>query len=192
MNARQILVAVLSRARKAGYPCSATFGWIGIANAHGQAFSSKTKAKKWLIDRYLTCVTAPRPAMLPGPCKITRPSVSVKPVKEKPRMDVNSPEFLASFQWRSLRMKVLSHYGRRCMCCGASPDNGVVMHVDHIKPRRLFPHLALDFDNLQVLCEVCNHGKGNHDHTDWRPAEGDYSEQSIRQLLRDIAGPGHY
>jgi hypothetical protein len=104
--------------------------------------------------------------------------------------DVNTPEFLGSFQWRALRLKVLQHYGRRCLCCGASPDNGKVMHVDHIKPRRLFPHLALDFDNLQVLCEDCNHGKGNHDHTDFRPAVGEFTEERISAMLRDIARGG--
>jgi len=44
------------------------------------------------------------------------------------------------------------------------------MNVDHIKPRRLFPHLALDLRNLQVLCEDCNHGSANWSMTDWRSA----------------------
>jgi 5-methylcytosine-specific restriction endonuclease McrA len=44
---------------------------------------------------------------------------------------------------------------------GATPEHESVMHVDHIKPRRKYPHLALVFDNLQVLCHDCNHGKGN-------------------------------
>lgn len=58
------------------------------------------------------------------------------------------------------------------MCCGATPATGAVMNVDHIKPRKLYPHLALDVDNLQILCSDCNHGKGNWDMTDWRcPAE---------------------
>lgn len=65
-------------------------------------------------------------------------------------------------------MEVLIRDGRRCVCCGASPETGAVMHVDHIKPRRKFPQLALDPDNLQVLCEECNHGKGSWDETDWR------------------------
>ena len=33
---------------------------------------------------------------------------------------------------------------------------------------KLFPQLALDVDNLQILCHECNHGKGNWDMTDWR------------------------
>jgi hypothetical protein len=74
---------------------------------------------------------------------------------------VNSPEFLQSYEWRQLRFQALQKYGRRCQCCGASPETGAVMHVDHVKSRRKFPHLALDIENLQVLCEDCNHGKGN-------------------------------
>ncbi len=66
-------------------------------------------------------------------------------------------------------MEVLAEHGARCQCCGARPSDGVMIHVDHIKPRKLFPELALSRDNLQVLCEVCNHGKGNWNQTDWRP-----------------------
>lgn len=76
--------------------------------------------------------------------------------------------FLQTYEWRRVRMQALKRYGLRCQCCGATPDHGVRMHVDHIKPRRLFPELALDINNLQVLCEECNHGKGNWDMTDWR------------------------
>ena len=47
---------------------------------------------------------------------------------------------------------------------------GAVMNVDHIKPRRIYPDLALSLENLQVLCHECNHGKGNWDMTDWREA----------------------
>ena len=79
-----------------------------------------------------------------------------------------SDAFLASYEWRVLRMQVLKEEGARCVCCGATPADGVRVHVDHIKPRRRFPHLALERSNLQVLCEVCNHGKGNWDQTDWR------------------------
>lgn len=79
-------------------------------------------------------------------------------------------EFLASYAWRKLRYSVLVAYGARCMACGRTPKDGVKMHVDHIKPRRLYPELALVRSNLQILCEECNHGKGNWDQTDWRPS----------------------
>lgn len=77
-------------------------------------------------------------------------------------------DFLHSFEWKSVRMMALKKYGAVCQCCGASPKNGAVMNVDHIKPRKIFPQLALDVDNLQILCGDCNHGKGNWDMTDWR------------------------
>lgn len=82
--------------------------------------------------------------------------------------DVTTNEFLSTYQWRRTRMVALKKYGARCQCCGASPATGAVIHVDHIKPRKLFPKLALDVNNLQVLCHECNHGKGNWDTTDWR------------------------
>jgi 5-methylcytosine-specific restriction endonuclease McrA len=82
--------------------------------------------------------------------------------------DVNSKEFLQSYEWRTVRMVVLKRDGAICACCGASPKTGAVMNVDHIKPRRTHPQLALDPANLQVLCDACNHGKGNWDDTDWR------------------------
>ena len=81
---------------------------------------------------------------------------------------VASDEFLSSYQWRKLRMEALKKYGPKCMCCGATPQTGAVMNVDHIKPRKLWPSLALDINNLQILCHECNHGKGNWDQTDWR------------------------
>jgi hypothetical protein len=77
-------------------------------------------------------------------------------------------DFLSTYEWRKLRMEAIKKYGNSCQCCGASPKTGAVLNVDHIKPRKFFPHLALDIDNLQILCAECNHGKGNWDQTDWR------------------------
>jgi 5-methylcytosine-specific restriction endonuclease McrA len=83
-------------------------------------------------------------------------------------VDVTSDAFLSTFQWRKVRMEALKKYGPRCQCCGATPATGAVMNVDHIKPRKKWPSLALDVNNLQILCHDCNHGKGNWDDTDWR------------------------
>lgn len=112
-----------------------------------------------------------------------------KPPKQK-YVDPNSPEFLTSYAWRTLRMQALKLYGPVCMCCGDSPANGAVMNVDHIKPRSKFPWLALDINNLQILCAACNQGKCNWDQTDWRPTEPDGESydplDQVKEMLKQF------
>ena len=79
--------------------------------------------------------------------------------------DVSSKDFLNSKAWKRLRYQALKLHGMRCQCCGASPKTGAILNVDHVMPRSLFPQLALQIDNLQVLCSECNEGKGNWDMT---------------------------
>lgn len=79
-----------------------------------------------------------------------------------------SDKFYNTPEWAKIRYKTLSVRGNRCECCGRSPKNRVVIHVDHIKPRSIFPELALEEENLQILCEQCNIAKSNSDETDWR------------------------
>lgn len=90
-------------------------------------------------------------------------------IKSKP--EARSRDFLKSKAWLRLRLQALKIHGNQCQSCGASPNTGAVLNVDHIRPRRLFPELALDIDNLQVLCSNCNSGKGNWDMTDFRTNE---------------------
>ena len=74
--------------------------------------------------------------------------------------------FFASREWLGARYEALLKHGRDCMCCGVLAQPA---HVDHIKPRSKYPELALDVNNLQILCRECNLGKSNTDETDWRP-----------------------
>lgn len=120
-------------------------GWVN-RNAH-LIIAFYNKIKKDKSDLYIKSATTKRPALV----------------------DPKTDAFLDSFQWRQVRMIALKKYSPRCMCCGATPADGATMNVDHIKPRKLFPNLALDINNLQILCNPCNHGKGNWDQTDWRP-----------------------
>jgi 5-methylcytosine-specific restriction endonuclease McrA len=76
--------------------------------------------------------------------------------------------FYDSYEWRKLRYRALVQHGGQCMACGRTRKDGVILHVDHIKPRKKFPELQLTLSNLQVLCHECNHGKSNWDQTDWR------------------------
>jgi len=85
-------------------------------------------------------------------------------------VQLNDKDFYFSREWRALRVRVLEKYSCECMMCGRSPQiHGVVIHVDHIKPKSKYPELALTFTNLQLLCEDCNLGKSNKYQTDWRP-----------------------
>lgn len=77
-------------------------------------------------------------------------------------------KFYKSAVWRTLRYAALKNSDGRCGCCGASAGHGVQLHVDHIIPRYKGPSLALDIENLQVLCDDCNIGKGAWDDTNWR------------------------
>jgi len=73
--------------------------------------------------------------------------------------------FYDSREWMNLRFRVLKAYGRKCAFCKTTTGE---MHVDHIKPRSLFPDLELVFENLQVLCRSCNIGKSNTEAVDYR------------------------
>jgi len=84
------------------------------------------------------------------------------------RLKKQGNTFLQSKEWKDLRRLVVKTYGRMCMKCGTTPKNPKMTHVDHIKPRKTHPELALDFDNLQVLCCRCNKAKGNKHSTDYR------------------------
>lgn len=89
-----------------------------------------------------------------------------QPIGE-PHPDYKKDEgFYKSRAWRELRLLALSNC-RVCQACGARPPD-VVLHVDHVQPRYKAPHLALSLENLQVLCEDCNIGKGAWSMADFR------------------------
>lgn len=78
-----------------------------------------------------------------------------------------SEAFYSSREWKELRFKAFLAQGRKCACCGNTPERGAVLHVDHIQPRSLFPKLELKLTNLQILCADCNIGKSNKFTTDF-------------------------
>lgn len=81
---------------------------------------------------------------------------------------VKDADFYNGNAWRTLRYAALKNSDGRCNCCGASAGDGAVLHCDHVIPRYKAPHLALEIDNIQILCGDCNIGKGAWDDTDWR------------------------
>lgn len=59
----------------------------------------------------------------------------------------------------SMRYNVLHRDNFRCVLCGASSQDGVQLHVDHIVP--LAKGGKTEMDNLRTLCDRCNLGKGS-------------------------------
>lgn len=134
----------------------------------GYPLPLNTNKESWVFEHWL---------MIGGNLKkikknLLRKTYAQSPPKKKTtnlkHLFAQTNEFLASYEWRKLRLEALLMYGRKCLCCGASPETGAVLNVDHIKPRKTHPELALDIRNLQVLCHDCNHGKGNWNTTDFR------------------------
>jgi 5-methylcytosine-specific restriction endonuclease McrA len=76
--------------------------------------------------------------------------------------------FLHTFEWKTVRYMAIKLSNGKCQACGRSAQDGIILAVDHIEPRRDHPELALTVSNLQVLCHECNQGKGSWDKTDWR------------------------
>jgi 5-methylcytosine-specific restriction endonuclease McrA len=72
-----------------------------------------------------------------------------------------SDGFLHTQEWKQLRLLAIERYGLICVHCGRENSRKYPINIDHIKPRKLFPELALDINNLQPLCGPCNKRKGN-------------------------------
>jgi 5-methylcytosine-specific restriction endonuclease McrA len=73
----------------------------------------------------------------------------------------SSDQFTRSTEWKNLRKQAIDLYGVKCVYCGVLPTKSNPCNIDHIKPRKFFPELALDIANLQPLCAKCNKRKGN-------------------------------
>ena len=92
-------------------------------------------------------------------------------------------------RWRKVRYEALIRSNGLCECCGATvKSSGEPLHVDHIKPKSLYPELQYQLSNLQILCADCNVGKGNWDETNWRKnnAEREVTEELDSKHLAEI------
>lgn len=118
-----------------------------------------------------------------------KPAKQKKAVKTKRVANDNASgkKFYASAEWKRVRYDALKRSSGRCECCGVSPHEGAILNVDHIKPMRYFPALALEVSNLQVLCGSCNQGKGARDYTDWRKEHVEQKTSLDRDYERIMA-----
>jgi len=82
-----------------------------------------------------------------------------------------TPDFMKSEEWFILKAATIAKFGCTCMKCKKLICNWMQINVDHIKPRKYYPALQNNPDNLQILCGKCNKEKGNQD-MDYRPTLG--------------------
>ena len=66
-------------------------------------------------------------------------------------------DYERSLMTDSLRYDVMKRDGFKCVICGATAQDGVKLHVDHIYP--VSKGGKTEMSNLRTLCERCNHGK---------------------------------
>ncbi len=85
---------------------------------------------------------------------------------------IQNKSFYERREWQETRYKVLRSCGEKCGACNRTRSDGVILHVDHIKPISIYPELALTESNLQVLCADCNLGKSNKFSDDFRGSSG--------------------
>ena len=62
----------------------------------------------------------------------------------------------------SVRIAVMERDNYKCQMCGATVDDGIKLHIDHIIP--VSKGGSDSPNNLQVLCSDCNHGKYDKDY----------------------------
>ncbi len=150
-----------------------------VVNTRSEAagpISLHVRGRYWDLKKIQceTCRRAGKASRMAADIARMRQRYSKPALKEQTPKDEKA-EFYLSWEWRTLRTKVLQQYGARCMCCGATPEHKtvggepVVIVVDHIKPLSKHWDLRLDRGNLQILCDECNQGKGAWDETDFRP-----------------------
>ena len=70
--------------------------------------------------------------------------------------------FYSSAPWRKLRAAFLAS-NPLCVDCLKQGRTTAAEHVHHVQERKLRPDLALDWDNLEALCEPC-HGTRRRSH----------------------------
>lgn len=82
-------------------------------------------------------------------------------------------------RWKALRFMARRRDGFACVQCGKKGR----LEVDHVKPIRTHPELALDLGNLQCLCIACHARKTR---LEIGMGELPPERQAWRDLLRDM------
>ena len=67
--------------------------------------------------------------------------------------------FYKSKEWHRVRQKALIRDHFSCVNCGTDVRAKGASRVDHIRPRKKYPDLALHLPNLRTLCVPCDNAR---------------------------------
>lgn len=81
-----------------------------------------------------------------------------------------------------VREALVVMYGGYCCYCDASVGEVAHEHIEHRKPKSIFPELAFQWENLHLSCPKCNMHKGN-DFDDTDPILDPAEDQPITDHL---------
>ena len=95
--------------------------------------------------------TAPlAPCSFPGCHRVSKRPFCLEHERHLARERAPQQRFYGTAAWRRLRRRILREQPFCVDCRGAATE------VDHIKPRRTHPELALDPSNLAPRCKPCH------------------------------------
>lgn len=82
-------------------------------------------------------------------------------------------------EWHIVRFSLLSNF-KECLKCKSTKN----LQIDHIEPISKNPKQAINYMNLQVLCEFCNKEKSNKHCKDYRDYDDYMSTKDIFDYYR--------
>ena len=75
------------------------------------------------------------------------------------REQLAARDFFHSEAWLALRKSTLERKDARCVRCGRKAS--ALLVVEHIRSREEAPELALDPDNVEIICHACRNTKAS-------------------------------
>lgn len=117
--------------------------------------------------------------------RIAKRKTELRSIYEREPQQIFNPVFHSEFRalgiHEEIRAEVISRCGYRCGACSRKIRRLSTLHVDHIKPRKLFPELIYVSKNLQVLCSKCNVHKSAYHGEDWKKVVAARRKRSSRK-----------
>jgi uncharacterized protein (TIGR02646 family) len=84
------------------------------------------------------------------------------------RAYISEDIYHSRYKTNDVKEALASLYQRKCAFCEQSIES---FHVEHFRPKSVYYWLAYSWDNLLLICPLCNSKKGNRFETQQPPAE---------------------